>query len=92
MSAVVKFLETLGRNPKPLSADDFATVVASADLDAAARQALLERDATALNALLNGRPKMMCVIAPAENDEPEQEEEREGEEDAPDSESSMRAA
>jgi len=91
MSNVVQFLETLARNPKPLSAEDFATAIADASLEPAARQALIARDADVLNQLLGGRLSMMCLIAPAENDEP-QEEEQEGEEEAPDREVTSRAA
>jgi hypothetical protein len=91
MSNVVQFLEALARNPKPLSAEDFAVAIADAGLEPAARQALLARDADVLNQLLGGRISMMCLIAPAENDEP-QEEEREGEEETPDREVTSHAA
>lgn len=91
MSNVVQFLETLAHTPKSLSAEDFAAAIANAKLEPAESQALLERDADVLNQLLGGRVSMMCLIAPAENDEP-QEQEQEGEEEAPDSEATSRAA
>jgi hypothetical protein len=91
MSNVVQFLEALARNPKPLSAEEFAAVVVGAELEPAAERAVLARDANAINQLLGGRISMMCLIAPAENDEP-QEEEREGEDETPDSETTSRAA
>ncbi|QNP39486.1 hypothetical protein [Lysobacter solisilvae (ex Woo and Kim 2020)] len=91
MSNVVQFLEAMAHNPKTLSAEDFAAAVANAKLEPAANQALLAGDANALNQLLGGRISMMCLIAPAENDEPK-EEEQDGEEEAPDREATSRAA
>ena len=91
MSNVVQFLETLARNPKPLSAEDFAVSVANADLEPASQHALLARDADALNRVLGGRPMMMCLVAPAENDEPQDEEQPDGEEETPQREASIAA-
>lgn len=91
MSNVVQFLEDLARNPNTLSTEDLAAALAKAKLDAASQQALLNRDAAALNELLGGRLKMVCMIAPAENDEPQQEEEQEGDDEAPESETSRAA-
>lgn len=90
MSNVVQFLEMLARNPQSLSAQDFAIAVAKAELEPAAKQAVLARDADAINQLLGGRISMMCLIAPAENDEP-REEEQESEEQ-PEQEATSRAA
>lgn len=82
MSNVVQFLESLARHTRPLSAEGFATAVADAGLEPAERQAVMACDPNAINQLLGGRMAMMCLIAPAENDEPqqEQEDEQEGEE------------
>lgn len=88
MSIVVQFLEALARNPKPMSAEDFATAIANAELEPAARQAILNRDPDGLNRVLGGRLNVMCLVVPAENDEPQEGEEREGEppaEQAPES-------
>ncbi|MFC5578963.1 hypothetical protein ACFPOA_13195 [Lysobacter niabensis] len=88
MSNVVQFLEALARNPKPMSAEDLATAVANAELEPAARQAILSRDPDGLNRVLGGRLNVMCLVVPAENDEPQEGEEREGEppaEQAPES-------
>ena len=90
MSNIVQFLEALARNPKPLSQEDFVAAVSQAALDAASTQALLERDAKGLNGLLGGRPRMVCMIAPAENDEPQREDEQEDEQ-APEGETSRAA-
>ncbi len=77
MSNMVQFLETLGSNPAltKLSAAEFEAVVANLDVDDAQRQALLARDGAALNDILGGRERMLCVIWPAdeparENDQP----------------------
>ena len=91
MSNVVQFLEAMARNPKPLSPDDFASAIAGTQLDQATKEALLQRDAIVLNELLGGRPKMICMIAPAENDEPKQDENDESEEESPTREESRAA-
>lgn len=70
MSNVIQFLETLGSNPAVarLSAAQYAVTVEALDVDGVQRQALLDRDHAALNDLLGGREKMVCMIWPA--DEP----------------------
>lgn len=77
MSNMVQFLETLGSNPAltKLSAAEFEAMVANLDVDDAQRQALVARDGAALNDMLGGRERMLCVIWPAdeparENDQP----------------------
>lgn len=69
MSNVIQFLESLGRNPaNDLSPADYAAAVAVLDIDDTQRQALLDRDHAALNDLLGGRAKVYCLVAPAENE------------------------
>lgn len=82
MSNMVQFLETLGSNPAlaQLSASEFEAIVAKLDVDDAQRQALLTRDDAALNDMLGGRERMLCVIWPA--DEPAREDDQPGD-DAP---------
>lgn len=92
MPKVVQFLEELGRNPQSFSTADFAEVVAGAALEPAVQKALLDRDAHALNQLLGGRLTVMCMIVPAENDEPQRDDEQEGESEAPDDQASSHAA
>ena len=79
MSNMVQFLETLGSNPAltKLSAAEFESIVATLDVDDAQRQALLARDDAALNDMLGGRERMLCVIWPA--DEPAREDDQPGE-------------
>ncbi len=81
MSNIVRFLETLGGQPK-LSAGDYAAAVALLQADEPQREALLAADADALNGLLGGRVRMVCMIAPSEEEAPERAPERENE-DAP---------
>lgn len=50
------------------SPSEYEAAVAGLDVDDAQRQALLDRDHTALSDLLGGREKMLCVVWPA--DEP----------------------
>ena len=79
MSNMVGFLETLGSNPAltKLSAAEFEALVATLDVGDAQRQALIARDDSALNDLLGGRERMLCVIWPA--DEPMRENDQPGE-------------
>jgi len=80
MSNVVQFLEALATSPKPLSPDEFAAAIERTELDPSAQKALLERNADALNKALGGRLKMMCMVVPAENDEPQEDEGSDGDE------------
>lgn len=70
MSNVIAFLEQMGNNPAlaSQSPEDYAAAVDALGLDDAPRQALLERDPSALNDLLGGRPKMMCFLFPADGE------------------------
>ena len=71
MDNLISFLERMGRDPSltRLPAEELAAALADAGLDDAPRQALLDRDADALNGLLGGRHKMMCLLFPAEGDD-----------------------
>ena len=71
MNNVIAFLERVGRDPSlaKLPAAELAAVVQDLGLDDAPLQALLARDADALNGLLGGRHKMMCMLFPAEGDD-----------------------
>lgn len=66
MSNVIQFLAEMGSNPGMLSAAGYAANVSALDVDAAQRQALIDKDQSALNGLLGGREKMRCVIWPVE--------------------------
>lgn len=71
MSNVIAFLESMGGDARlsRLSGDDYAAAVETLDLDDSSRQALLARDAQALNGLAGGRLQMMCILLPADGDE-----------------------
>jgi hypothetical protein len=88
MSNVVQFLEALARNPKPLSAEDIAAVVADAALEPCVQKAVLAGDAASLNDAIGGRATMLCFIAPAENDEPQRDDDQQ--EDQPEEDSPSR--
>jgi hypothetical protein len=94
MLNVTQFLEALGRNPGPLSDEELAAVVAASNFSLPLKKALHERDADAVNRLLGGRTRMICSIAPAENDEPSEteEEQRDDDADAPETPATGRAA
>ena len=93
MSNVVQFLETLACHPSPLSADEFAAAVGHSGLPAEMQRALLARDIDALSASLGGRAQMLCMVVPAENDEPVEDDQDDGDgSDNPDVGNAARAA
>lgn len=71
MSNVIAFLEKMGNNAALANQapEDYAAAVDALGLDDAPRQALLDRDASALNGLLGGRMQMMCLLLPADDEE-----------------------
>jgi hypothetical protein len=72
MSNAIQFLEAIGHHPALIhgASRAYAEAVAVLDVDDAQRAALLERDHAALNALLNGRSRMLCAIcAPDDNEQ-----------------------
>ena len=83
MSNVIAFLESLGSNAaqSKLSGEAYVAAVDALALDDAPRQALLDRNANVLSELMGGRLKMMCLLFPADGEQPQ-----EGEEPAEDDE------
>lgn len=75
MSNVVQFLETLARNPKPLSIEDLTAAVVGSGLDQVVQRALLDQNVESLSEVLGGRATMLCFIAPAEDEEPSKDDE-----------------
>jgi uncharacterized protein with beta-barrel porin domain len=77
MSNVIAFLESLGKNAaqSQLSGEAYVAAVEALALDDAPRQALLDRDANALSGLMGGRLKMMCLLFPADGEQPQEGEE-----------------
>ena len=70
MSNLIAFLESLGRDVAvPAHGEGFVAAVKAAELDDRAEAALLSGNASALNDLLGGRAKMMCLLFPADGDE-----------------------
>lgn len=86
MNNVIAFLERMGRDPSlaELAPDELAAVATDLGLDDAPRQALLDRDADALNGLLGGRHKMMCMLFPAEGDDQKKQDDEQDDSDQPD--------
>lgn len=64
MSNVIQFLETLGGSAAAthFSVTEYEATVASLEIDAGQRQALLDKDSNALSGLLGGRAIMRCLI------------------------------
>jgi len=80
MSNAIRFLESMGSDARlaQLSPVAYAELVAQLDLDADARDALLQRDASQLSRRLGGRTKVLFALLPADDDQageqqPEQE-------------------
>lgn len=71
MSNVIAFLEAMGQDAAKgqLQGEEYTAAVDALGLDDAPRQALLQRDASAIGDLLGGRMKMMCLLFPADGDE-----------------------
>jgi len=68
VSNVIRFLESMGRQPMP--SQGYAASVAALDVQAAQQRALLDRDQVALNAMLGGRSQVFFgVLAPVEDEE-----------------------
>ena len=71
MSDVIGFLESLGARPAG-AVQDYEAAVVALGVDQPAGDALLRRDAGALNAALGGRDAMWCAImSPDESPEEE---------------------
>lgn len=83
MSNVIRFLESLGRDTGAgaLESPDFASRIASLDVEPQLREAMLAGDVATVAQRVGARASMMIFLAPTEpdNDKPD-------EEDAPDSE------
>jgi hypothetical protein len=73
MSNVIRFLETLGREPAA-TPEAYARAVQALDVDPQVRDALLRRDRAALDRLLGARHNIMIALVPAEDDEPAEQE------------------
>ena len=86
MDNLIAFLERMGRDPSlaKLPTDELAAALAEAGVDDAPGRALLDRDADALNGLLGGRHKMMCLLFPAEGDDEKKKSDEPVEDDQPD--------
>ena len=70
MSNVIAFLESLGRSAAPApTAAELADAVAALPVGDDAKSALLAGDTGTLSDLLGGRPKMICMLFPADDDQ-----------------------
>ena len=79
MSNVIRFLETLGREPAA-TPEAYARAVQALDVAPEIRDALLGKDRAALDALLGARHNVMIILVPAEDDEPAEEEPKDDDE------------
>jgi hypothetical protein len=66
MSNVIRFLESMGS--KPLSPAEYIAGIRALDVDVTHKRALLDRDESALNELLDGRKKLRCAIFAADEE------------------------
>lgn len=83
MSEVIRFLESMGRNPA-ITAGEFAASVAALEVDDAHKQALLQRDAISLNDLLGGRERMMLSQWAPDSEPQRKDDDQEGDEPSQD--------
>jgi len=74
MTNIIQLLEVLGQRASvgAVSDAELQSAVAALDLDPALREALLRRDAGAINALLKGRGNVMLFLFPAEPQPPKE--------------------
>ncbi len=67
MSHLIEFLESAAAKLTGLSQEDYARAVAALDIPQELRDALLARDADAINRIVDAGVPMMMILAPAEN-------------------------
>ena len=94
MSNIIDFLERLGTDAQFTRGSDVALeqALASAQIDPQVRDAILMRDQRRLETLLGANPNVCCmIIAPAREEEPE-DDEKAPDEDEPDDERAVRLA
>lgn len=92
MSNAVQFLEAISTHPAVLSQAEFVEAVSNTAMGPQVKNALIARDVRALSFELGGRNRMFCAVFLPENDEPNEEPQRKGDDEAPDEEISARAA
>lgn len=87
MTNIIQLLEVLGQRARvgAVSDAELQAAVADLDLDPPLRDALLRRDASAINALLKGRGNVMLLLLPAEPEAPKEGggEDEKGDEETP---------
>ncbi|WP_166839450.1 hypothetical protein [Rheinheimera pleomorphica] len=83
MDNIIRAIELLGKTAslQSLSADEVKQVLNPLDLDVAVQQAIVSKDTTALEMMLDVRNKIVCMVNKPEPDDapedtPEQEEEQ----------------
>lgn len=71
MSNVIQFLESMGQDAAlgNMSPEEYTAAVKALKVDDVAKDALLNRDQTALNGSLGTYKKMMMLLLPAEDDD-----------------------
>ncbi|MBW8312680.1 MAG: hypothetical protein K0M64_11690 [Rhizobium sp.] len=85
MSNVIAFLEALGREASPIESEvEYIASVEALDVDDQVRHALLARDAGKLGELLGARPRMVCALMPADDDERKDDDGDDDDKDSPD--------
>lgn len=74
MTNAIQMLASMGANASAarMSADQYAAAIAALDADDVLASALLDRDAVAISQALGGRARMVCMVAPAEEEQPAQ--------------------
>ncbi len=68
MKNVIQLIERLGET-SDMSVDNYRIVVEQAEIDETLRVALLNRDEDKLRELLGNDHSLMCIVAPADDDD-----------------------
>ena len=81
MSEIISLIERLGASATfgEQAVQQRQLVNDAVGLDEAVKQALLNKDNEALNALMQVRSKIVCALVPAKEDEPDESEEQDEE-------------
>lgn len=74
MTHAIQMLANLGSNAAAtrMQHAEYAAMVAALGADTELTRALLDRDAAAISRSLGGRATMVCMVAPAEEEQPEE--------------------
>lgn len=85
MTNAIQMLANMGANASAarMTADQYAAAIAALGADDALTTALLDRDVAAISRSLGGRATMVCMVAPAEEEEQPAQDDQPNQDEAP---------